>query len=178
MLVIFYGTSCVGKTTLMRCLRDCFGWRIIPTYMTRPIRDDEREKVQVTKSELFEGEKKGDFLPLNQCYGYYYGTPTKELIKAEVDKEKVWCLDFPIERKHLFAGYKYCGIIVLPKNRKQLIDQIKSANRNERMDKILAEYEKYYDGILDSGLHTVINYPDEIQRTCNAVIEIVSQHWR
>ena len=106
MLVVFYGTSCVGKTTLMKHLCDNYGWKMISVYMTRPVRKGESQKIQVPVSKLIAGEANGDFLPLNQCYGNYYGTPTNELLLAENNKEHIWCLDFPIERRHLFSDYK------------------------------------------------------------------------
>lgn len=178
MLVIFYGTSCVGKTTIMKYMRDCYNWKMISVYTTRPIREGEREKIQVDIEYLLRGEATGEFLPLNQCYDVYYGTPTKELKMAESNREDVWCLDFPIDRKQLFNKYKYCGIIILPKNKEQLIGQIHKAKRIERINKILCEYDEQYTDVARSGLHMVVNYPNEIHKTCDAILKIVKHYWR
>ena len=177
MLVILYGTSCVGKTTIMKYMRKCYNWKMISVYTTRPIRKGESEKKQVDLEELVRGEATGEYLPLNQCYGVYYGTPTEELKMAENNRDGIWCLDFPIERKHLFDKYKYCGIIILPKNKEQLIEQIHKANRIERMEKIICEYEEQYISIGDIGLHMVVNYPNGIRHVCDEILEIVNSYW-
>lgn len=176
MLIIFYGTSCVGKTTLMKYLCDHHGWKMISVYMTRAIRKGEKHKIQVSVDELIEGEARGDFLPLNQCYGNYYGTPIKELEMAERDAQHFWCLDFPIERRHLFDRYKHCGIVVLPKNKEQLMCQIQTSNRSERKTQILMEYEMHYQKIIDLELYCVINYPNEIAKTCREIQTIVEKY--
>lgn len=176
MLVVFYGTSCVGKTTLMKYLCDNYDWKMISVYMTRPVREGECQKKQVSMSALITGEARGDFLPLNQCYGNYYGTPTMELKFAENDKEHIWCLDFPIERRQLFSDYKYCGIIVLPQNQEQLIQQAQKSNRMNRLEQILIEYERYYRDVSNYELFHVINYQNDIERTCNDVYKIISNY--
>lgn len=177
MLVVFYGTSCVGKTTLMRYLCDNYGWKMISVYMTRPVRKGESNKIQVPVFELMDGAAKGVFLPLNQCYGNYYGTPTSELKLAENDKDHIWCLDFPLERRYLFSDYEYCGIIVLPQNREQLVRQVKSSNRLDRLEQILIEYEKYYQDITGCDLFHIVNYQNDVERTCDEVYEIIRNYW-
>ena len=44
MLVVFFGTSCVGKTTIMQYLHRYYHWKIISVYTTRPLRQQEFEK--------------------------------------------------------------------------------------------------------------------------------------
>lgn len=177
MLVIFYGTSCVGKTTIMKYMESHWNWKMISVYTTRSIRKGECEKKQVDVGELIKGEASGEFI-LNRCYGVYYGTPIKELETAENNRDGIWCLDFPLERKHLFDKYKYCGIIILPKNKEQLIGQIHKADRVGRMDEILCKYEEQYSNIGDLGLNIVINYPNKIRQACDEILEIVNSYWR
>lgn len=176
MLVIFYGTSCVGKTTIMKYMKSYCNWKMISVYTTRPIREGECEKRQVDVEELIKGEASGEFI-LNQCYGVYYGTPIKELKIAENNRDGIWCLDFPLERKFLFDKYVHCGIIILPKDKEQLIEQIHKANRVERMDEILCKYEEQYSDISDFGLHIVVNYPNKIRQACDEIVEIVNSCW-
>lgn len=176
MLIIFYGTSCVGKTTLMRYLRDNYGWKIISTYMTRERRKGESEKKTVPKEELEEGAQNGRFLPLNECYGNYYGTPIDELKHAVEAVDEYWCLDFLIEKKDVLDNFPHCSIVIQPESIDQLKYQIFKANRMERQNEILFENKNYYSDAMVGHFDKVTNHTDDLKRTCEEILKIAQRY--
>ena len=144
MLVLLFGVSCVGKSTLINELIDGFGWRYIPTYMTRPLRKDEIGKVSISKSQFNELKVAGYFVTVNDLFGNLYGTPLREVREAVNDITSRWILDFPISRRHLLDNYPHIGIVVLPESIEQLTEQVRSVGREERLTDILEDYNRHY----------------------------------
>lgn len=178
MLVIFYGTSCVGKTTLMRYLYSNYNWKIINTYMTRTLRENENEKIQISSQEMFQREENGEFLPINEYSKNYYATPIVELETAVLDEHGYWCLDYPIAKKNLLKPYKHCGIIILPENEEQLINQINDAGREQRKELILSEYNDIYKNYSETDFFKVTNNFNEVDKTSKKIIKTVNDYWR
>ena len=167
MLVVLYGSSCVGKTTIMHYLRDHYKWKLVPVYTTRLIRNNESDKIHLEKQELLFGKISGIYL-LNECYGNYYGTPTDCLKSASASLDNIWCLDFQYEKRYLLSPYRCYEMVVITQDRNQLIQQIYKSGRESRKDRILEEYETIYSRI-DSKILKVINYPDRIHSTCKYI---------
>lgn len=176
MLVVFFGTSCVGKTTIMRYLQKHYHWKIISVYTTRPQRQEEFEKHFVSLDYLLNGVQQGNFLPLNQCYGNYYGTPVSELQEAEYDPHTFWFIDYPLEKSYLLNGYKYMGISILAENYSQLIHQISMSGRLNRKKIILEEYKQFYTSTSNIEFPTVINYANNLEKTCTSIIHFAEQY--
>ena len=61
MLVGFSGPSAVGKTTIMRCLADLHEWKFVRVATTRPIRERESEKFQVSRDNYESMQANGKF---------------------------------------------------------------------------------------------------------------------
>jgi guanylate kinase len=101
MLTILFGVSGVGKSSLIRELRNEFGWSSIPTYMTRSLRPGETEKISVSEPDFAKMENEDLFVCVNQIFGNKYGTPRKEIEIAVHDQESYWVLDFPISKMAL-----------------------------------------------------------------------------
>lgn len=170
MLVIFYGTSCSGKTTIMKTLCNKYGWHFITTYMTRPQRDGEFEKITVSKDELEQNNRNGKFLFVNHCFDSYYATPLSEIEYASNNKKEFWCLDFPIDKRGVFDKFPHYEIMLLPENEKQLISQINKSNRNDRLEKILDEYSCLYMTFDDENIIKITNHANKIDETCLDII--------
>ncbi|MFW9263516.1 hypothetical protein [Nostoc sp. CALU 546] len=144
MLVIFFGVSCVGKSTLIQELTSNFGWFSIPTYMTRPLRTGEVEKISVSHETFSQMERGNCFVCVNNFFGNKYGTPKREIEMAMRSKDQYWVLDFSVSKKHLLDDYNYMSFIILPRDEEQLIHQIKKSERIDRLGCILEEYRNYY----------------------------------
>jgi guanylate kinase len=178
MLVLLFGVSCVGKTSLIQNLKNNFGWLSIHTYMTREIRLGETEKISVTNDDFIQMDIQKYFMCTNEIFGNKYGTPKNEIEIAVKDNNRYWILDFPISRRHIFQGYNYIPVIVLASNKEQLIDQINKSNRSDRLTHILKEYDDHYviynDFLHNKGRNIVIiNSPEMLEKTSQQIYDKV-----
>lgn len=179
MLTILFGVSGVGKSSLIRELRNEFGWSSIPTYMTRSLRPGETEKISVSETDFAKMENEDLFVCVNQIFGNKYGTPRKEIEIAVHDQESYWVLDFPISKIDLLNAYKYIGFVVLPQDEDQLVNQVKNSNRAERLQFILQDYKNYYAKYHDQRQEdaspiAVINIPDKLYETSQLIYSLAS----
>ncbi|WP_346292161.1 hypothetical protein [Sphaerothrix gracilis] len=180
MLAIFFGVSCVGKSSLIRELRNKFGWLSIPTYMTRSLRAEETEKISVSKKEFVRMENENLFVCVNQIFGNKYGTPRKEIETSIRDQESYWMLDFPISKINLLSDYKYLGFVILPQNEDQLVNQVKNSNRTERLLSILKDYRDYYAKYHnqrqeDDSLIAVVNTTNKLHETSQLIYSLANK---
>lgn len=175
LLVLFFGPSGVGKTTIMRDLNQKHGWHMIPTIMTRSLRPGEYEKRSVSALEFQSIAESNGFLCQNDLFGARYGTPVKEVAHAAQADNELWMLDFPLSRKEIFNNITHQSLIILPASRRQLEDQLKHAGRSERLDDALHDYEANYAHFLTVGIAkdvwAIINAPGEASRTAQLVNE-------
>lgn len=178
MLTIFFGVSCVGKSTLMQELRSQFGWLTIPTYVTRPLRFGETEKISISHADFLEMEDREVFLCVNQIYGNRYGIPRAEVEFAIQNRDRYWVLDFPISKKYLLDGYHYSGFVILPQDETQLVQQAKIAGRIDRLSTILEEYRKRYVGYHNQRNNNeqcipIVNLPHSTHQTSRLIHSLV-----
>lgn len=179
MLILFFGASCVGKTTIMRELACRHGWEFIPTYMTRDNRDNEDEKHHIDRVRFLEMSEKNMFLSVNERYFDLYGT-LKSDVENAVRSTSYHMLDFPIwNRKKYFRDYLHVGIIVFPTNRDQLLKHISSADRINRLDMILEEHDEkqsmYFEHLETSNTIRVDNISGDVRGTANKIVELMGQ---
>jgi guanylate kinase len=168
MLVILFGASCVGKTSLIQNLKVSFGWSSISTYMTRELRIGETEKQSITNDYFLQMEAEKRFVCVNEIFENKYGTPKDEIEIAVKDRDRYWILDFPISARYLLSQYKYISVIVLPSDKDQLIDQITKSNRLDRSEYILKEYDEFYEKYHDFTDQKktdiiIVNHPNELK---------------
>lgn len=161
MLVLLYGPSCVGKTSLIRGLNHKHGWPIVPTEMTREVRPNETEKIYVSLDEFKAKRDREYFLCDNYLYGNWYGTPFHCIVAAQ-QQNIPYLLDMPIKSRYTaFASIPHLGIVVLPESRPALVDRINQSVRESRMQHILDEYDNDYNAVrldADSSLIRIKNH--------------------
>lgn len=163
MFVLIFGVSCVGKNALIAKLTEKFGWKYIPTFMTRPLRENEVGKISITREEFSNLEKNGFFVCVNEIHGNLYSTPVKEVGLGITDNKTTWVLDFPLSKRHLLEKYPHLGFVILPESIEQLVSQIKEAKREERLEEILVDYNNNYKDLSEHlnkypKTFVVINY--------------------
>src|SRR5947209_6820937 len=74
LFVLLLGSSSVGKSTIIRGLDNNFFTYISP-YITRPLREEERDKIAIGDDEFDSLAQDGMFVYINHLYGVRYGTP-------------------------------------------------------------------------------------------------------
>lgn len=177
MFVLFLGVSCVGKNELITELTKYFNWRYVPTYMTRPLRENEIGKISVSKKRFIEMEKNGNFICVNNLFKNFYGTPKKEVIDAVNDERNYWVLDFPISKKHLLKDFSQMFFIILPESVEQLKRQIESAERADRLPEIMNDYNENYSTFsnlskIDLKTFVVVNKKNRKIETAKKIDEL------
>jgi guanylate kinase len=128
----------------MRYLRSRYGWRIVPTYTTRPAREDDDEKISVSADEFFRLAADERFFSVKRLFGNYYGEARDAVVEA-VSQSSVdeWCLDLAISEVERYQGLPTTKIIVLPQTQSQLLEQLAESGRAERLSGAVADLERY-----------------------------------
>jgi guanylate kinase len=145
MLTVLYGTSCVGKTTLIRHLRDYYQWIPIPCYLTRSLRESDICRVSITQKIFNKRDREGYFFCVNHQFGTYYGTPKQEIVGAIKDLDNNYVLDFMIKNREQFECLEHRKILMIPETEELLRSRIISANRQDREREILADFRQNYN---------------------------------
>lgn len=96
--LLLLGPSGVGKSSVIERLRQADERFVyISPFMTRSLRDGEKDKVSISDEEMGEMADRGEFLVINERYGIRYATPKKPIMQALGDG-KFPILDWPISR--------------------------------------------------------------------------------
>lgn len=161
MLVVLFGVSCVGKTTIIEKLitQGCLPIRV---YTTRPLRKGEIVKIHLSEENFDEYQNQHRFAWTNQFFNTKYGTSQEDISQA-LSSPDVYLLDYSLSRKKDFDHIDCKKIIILPESIEALSQQVKSANREDRISEIFCEYESYYstsaiEEYLHQGFISVTNY--------------------
>lgn len=174
MLVILYGVSCVGKTTVISELIKNHNWKPINCYLTRDIRSDDIARIKISKKEFIAFEKDKFFLAVNKHFDTWYGTPLNEIEHAVSSQEEIFVLDFMIGNRHQLASYDHKKVIIIPESEEQLATHVKKTNRLEREDEILNDYRKNYNTdqlvkYLSERFAVVTNYELNLRKTIESI---------
>lgn len=95
MLLVFLGVSGVGKSTLMRSLREEGNkYFNLPIYTTRQVRPGETEKRNVSEAELISMRDRGTVGPINEVDGHLYAPDFSEL-EEQANPDRFSMLDWP-----------------------------------------------------------------------------------
>lgn len=175
MLIVLYGTSCVGKTSIKRILVEKYNLKPVKCYVTRKVRIDDVHRVHVTQSEFKKLREEGKIKVENSLYGNLYGACESDLMESQ-KKEKNFILDFSIHNYEKLIKYN-------PKNIVIIVDDIKSrielSDRSNRKIEILEEYNKYYNHVkLEEyrklGFHIIINSYSEFEKCISNIEKILN----
>lgn len=158
--LLLLGPSGVGKTTIIHELRQLDNRFVyISPYMTRPLREGEKDKVPVSGKQMDEMQNRGELLAINQLFdGIRYGTPRAPIAEA-LAKDQFPVLDWPIEKidvmTQAFPGQLYV-VYVSPPSIEILRQRLALDGRDKagiRLQNARKELEAYwsasYDGVCD-----------------------------
>lgn len=96
--LLLLGPSGVGKSSIIERLRQADERFVyISPFMTRLLRDGEKDKVSISDEEMDRRLDRGEFLVINERYGIRYATPKQPIMQA-LNKGKFPVLDWPISR--------------------------------------------------------------------------------
>ncbi|MFH0740017.1 MAG: hypothetical protein V2B12_02775 [bacterium] len=116
--MLLLGVSGAGKSAIIEELvRLDNRFIYISPYMTRPLREGEKNKISITDEQMDEMWKKNELLVINELYGIRYATPRLPIIQA-LNEKNFPVLDWPISKigtmRQAFPNQLYMVYIVPP----------------------------------------------------------------
>lgn len=181
MLVLLFGPSGVGKTTIIRSLVADFKWSPVISVVTRAPRADDDFKIHVshTDFECLAAHMKL-WSDVSQ-FGERYGTLKAEVRCAIEDEGTFYVLDFSIARRSdFFEGFRHLPIVILPETEYALEKQLERSGRTERIaaarDDLQVFQEMHHISKFTREVRFIVNKPDNIHDTVSA-IDLCAKSW-
>lgn len=154
--LLLLGATGVGKSTLKSDLfRLDERFIYISPFMTRTARVGETDKISITDAEMDAMADRGEFLVINQLYGFRYATPRLPIVKA-LNTGLFPVLEWPIQRLHIMRSIfpnRLFVVYVCPPSTEELITRLKTDGRDKQGNRIteaLQELNALNAGELDS----------------------------
>lgn len=158
MLVILFGPSGVGKTSLSRLLERDAGYHALMTYTTRLPRVDEDDRKSLSENEYDDAVSSKQIVSTSHAFGFRYGLNRAQLEESLNDLEKVYLVDFALENLadiDTFRGHKI-GVLVLPPDLDELERRLTGRGQANRVQAALGQY-RYCQELNESGLPALID---------------------
>jgi len=179
-IVVFFGPSGVGKTTIIKSVLDlCDKCIYIKPYTTRRLRDGETDKMSISDDEMTRRANAGEFLQVNEMYGIRYGAPIEGYEEA-LREGNFPLIDWPIWRadvwNRLFPD-KWVGIYIYPSSPAELKQRLSLDGRDiygYRYSEALNELRAFYDGEFDGAIdYKFINHDGSVDPLAHNIASIV-----
>jgi len=135
----------------------------VSPYITRMLRNGEKDKIYITDEAMDEMNKRGEFLVINKKYGIRYATPLLPITTA-LSKANFPVLDWPVNRLSImikaFADQLYV-VYLLPPSIEELEKRLAQDDRDvdgsrmvEAREELNAFDQGEYEGCYDLCLTT------------------------
>lgn len=175
-LILFCGPSGVGKTSIMRNLRDKHKFVFLRNYTTRNLRCGETDRTHIEEESLLELEARNETAFINKVHGNSYSVLIKDLDDAKNSRDIHMFDIFPAYLGKLFLYFEKCFFIA-PEANTQLESQLRLDGREDRIAVISAEVDAaesaWVDWKNDSRCHRLINYAGGLQITVDYIAKLM-----
>jgi orotidine-5'-phosphate decarboxylase len=174
--LLICGPSGVGKSSIIQELKKMDPrFEYVTPLTSRPLRENETDKISVTVDELLRLQQEDQLLALNECYGTYYGTP-KYKVNEILSNDCFAVLDWPIEKLDVIKKEfpEGCYVVyVFPENEQVLSDRLERDLRDEsgiRYSSGIKELKNFEKGFYDQSIHLkVMNQQGALKETAKKI---------
>jgi len=178
MLVLLFGASGVGKSSLGRLLAERHSWVPVMSWITRPERPYELFKVSISERSYDELVRCGKLWSNVEQNGYRYGLLTSEVREAINDPRRFYVLDYSLAswRKY-FAEEITFAVFVAAVNDATLTARLARSGRIDRLPGALesqAELEAWCQE--NRAVFKIVNEDHALEHTA-AEIEAAARLW-
>jgi len=175
--VVLLGVSGVGKSTIIRRILDTSQEFVyVKPYMTRPLRDGETEKISVLNIEFDAMQARGDFLVVNEHYGFKYGTPKNSIISI-IESGKTPILDYQLSTIENLKNdaYSLLTIYIRPDSIDEWHDRLKQSEQYDESRSELgkSELEKITSGRISNVDAIVVNKDGDIEKVTDEILDVI-----
>lgn len=176
--VVLLGVSGVGKSTIIRrILQTSQEFVYVKPYMTRSLRDGETEKISISVDTFDAMQADGDFLVVNEHYGFKYGTPKKSIL-AILESGKTPILDYQLSTiGNLYNdAYSLLTIYIRPDSIEEWHDRLKQSEQYDesRFELGKRELEKVLNDEVKNVDAVVVNKNGDIDMATNDVLSVIN----
>lgn len=176
--ILLIGPSGSGRSTLIRQLCTDSRYQYISPYMTRNLREGERDKRAVSEKEMDGLEASQSLITVNRIYGVRYGTPKEPILQA-FKNNQFPILDWPSEKIDLmidvFTRRRLFIVYVAPPSLNELYRRLSLDRRDcdgERFRVGSADYAQYLRGAYDTIADIkIISYTDQVLQCARQIHE-------
>lgn len=176
--LLLLGSSGVGKSSIIEeLIRLDSRFVYISPFMTRPLREGEKNKISISGEEMDEMSERGEFLVINELYGVRYATPRQPIEQALKD-DNFPVLDWPISRMSVmteaFPNQLYV-VYISPPSIEALQQRLARDNRDTDGHRLRSAHEELkaqgssmHNGIYDFEIVSEENQVPKVAQTIYA----------
>ena len=140
MLIVFFGVSCAGKTSIIRQLNTIIKTSPINAYTTRPLRLYDVGRICVSLDQYEDLVQNGEIIWPVELYGHKYGISKSDINISLYDIHNIYTLDHRLVKNHELENISSVNFLVYPSTIEDLKRFIYTAKRTERSQQIITEY--------------------------------------
>jgi guanylate kinase len=177
-LTLICGPSGVGKTTVIHQMMQRHQFHILPNFTTRPLRIAETERGHLPSETVKQLERSGKTAFVNDIFGHQYGVLRSSLDDA-FSSSLPYVFDIGPQFLDKIAKQFDHVIFLMPTSIEQLIEQLRGADRLDRVAgcreeyRMVEEYSRKWES--DPRSHRVVNLPRQIDQTLAEVLSFVER---
>jgi guanylate kinase/deoxycytidine triphosphate deaminase len=156
-LVVLFGPSGVGKSSLIKVLSSQYGYDVVRTVTTRPPRASDEDRTSVSDEEYLRLAEDGAIVPMTTVFGHKYALEQANLRTALASRTHVYLLDFALENVQDISalGGNVLGVLVMSPSESELKDRLLRHGRDDRVVESIRQHS-YCLANIKKGLPVLI----------------------
>ncbi|MGC0120001.1 hypothetical protein [Pseudoalteromonas piscicida] len=166
MLVILVGPTSMGKGSVIKSLKEIYGWKKVPTYSNRAKRLND-DKIYLDEA-LING---GDYF-VQRAYGNVYAQKRVDIYNLSLSHD-VYVFDISFDYVKDFNKYTEYFFSIIPESESDYVNNVIKSGREERLEQAIKEYRFLVSKINSSPVFPIVT--NDISQACKIINERVGK---